>query len=71
MTSCLVCFVGNVKSLFAGPSGPSRVGPGVGHKIVSDTKQMTKEKIKKGVGKEKYVRKEKENGRKREKNGRK
>ena len=28
----------------SGPSGPSREGPGVGHKIVSETKQMTKER---------------------------
>ena len=27
-------------------SGPLREGPGVGHKIVSDTKQMTKERKK-------------------------
>ena len=33
-----------------GPSGPPREGPGVGHKIASDTKPMTKEK-KKRVGK--------------------
>ena len=32
------------KGVFGGPSGPSREGPGVGHKIVSDTKQMTKER---------------------------
>ena len=35
------------KGVFGGPSGPSREGPGVGHKIVLDTKQMTKEKKKK------------------------
>ena len=35
------------KGVTGGPSGPSREGPGVGHKIVSDTKQMTKEKEKK------------------------
>ena len=35
------------KGVFGGPSGPSREGPGVGHKIVSDTKQMTKEGKKK------------------------
>ena len=35
------------KGVYGGPSGPSREGPGVGHKIVSDTKQMTKEKRKK------------------------
>ena len=34
------------KSVTGRPSGPSREGPGVGHKIVSDTKQMTKEKKK-------------------------
>ena len=28
------------KGVFGGPSGPSREGPGIGHKIVSDTKQM-------------------------------
>ena len=42
--------VGNLsmatKGVFGGPSGPSREGPGVGHKIVSDTKQMTKERKK-------------------------
>ena len=46
------------KGVFGGPSGPSREGPGVGHKIVSDTKQMTKErkkKKKKWVGKGKNV----------------
>ena len=32
--------------VFGGPSGPSREGPGVGHKIVSDTKQMTRERKK-------------------------
>ena len=35
-----------IKGVFGGPSGPSREGPGVGHKIVSDTKQMTKERKK-------------------------
>ena len=35
------------KGVFGGPSGPSREGPGVGHKIVSDTKQMTKQRKKK------------------------
>ena len=35
------------KGVPGGPSGPSREGPGVGHKIVSDTKQMTKERKKK------------------------
>ena len=45
-------------------AGPFRGGPGVGHKIVSDTKQMTKEK-KKEWEKGKMC-KEKENGRMRE-----
>ena len=36
----------SAKGVFGGPSGPSREGPGVGHKIVSDTKQMTKERKK-------------------------
>ena len=35
------------KGVTGGPSGPSREGPGVGHKIASDTKQMTKEREKK------------------------
>ena len=35
------------KGVYGGPSGPSREGPGVGHKMVSDTKQMTKERVKK------------------------
>ena len=35
------------KGVSGGPSGPSREGSGVGHKIVSDTKQMTKEREKK------------------------
>ena len=39
-----------LKGVTGGPSGPSREGPGVGHKIVSDTKQMTKGR-KKRVGK--------------------
>ena len=46
------------KGVSGGPSGPSREGPGVGHKIVSDTKQMTKEKKRKkkewGEGKNVY-----------------
>ena len=45
------------KGVTGGPSGPSREGPGVGHKIVSDTKQITKERKKmkkKGAGKGKY-----------------
>ena len=36
-----------VKGVPGGPSGPSREGPGVGHKIVSDTKQMTNKREKK------------------------
>ena len=39
--------IGFSKGVYGGPSGPSREGPGVGHKIVSDTKQMTKERQKK------------------------
>ena len=35
-----------IKGVTGGPSGPSREGPGVGHKIVSDAKQMTKERKK-------------------------
>ena len=35
------------KGVSGGPSGPSREGPGVGYRIVSDTKQMTKEREKK------------------------
>ena len=35
------------KGVFSGSSGTSREGPGVGHKIVLDTKQMTKEREKK------------------------
>ena len=35
------------KGVTAGPSGPSREGPGVGHMIVSDTKQTTKDREKK------------------------
>ena len=47
--------------VFGGPSRPSREGPGVGHRMVSDTKQMTKgKKIKKRSGKrEKCVKKKK------------
>ena len=35
------------KGVTGGPSGPSREGPGVGHKIVSDTEQMTNKREKK------------------------
>ncbi len=53
------------KGVTGGPSGPSRECPGVGHKIVSDTTQMTNERKKEGEkGK---MCKEKENRRKREK----
>ena len=56
-----------VKGVFGGPSGPSREGPGVGHEIVSDTKQMTKErKKKKKNGWEKRKMCKEKNGRKRE-----
>jgi len=51
-----------LKGVSGGPSGPSREGPGVGHKTVSDTKQMTKEreKMKEMSGKrEKCVKKKK------------
>ena len=62
---------GTTKGVFGGPSGPSREGPGVGHKI--DTKQITKER-KNICGKRKKCVKEK-NRRKMEekwkKNGRK
>ena len=56
------------KGVFGGPSEPSQEGPGVGHDIVPDTKQMTKErekKRKKMSGKREKCVKEK-NGRKRE-----
>ena len=39
------------KGVPGGPSGPSREGPGVGHKIVSDTKQMTNKREKKTASK--------------------
>ena len=55
------------KGVFGRPSGASREGPGVRQKIVSDTKQMTKERKtkKKRSGKREKMYKEKENGRKR------
>ena len=58
-----------VKGVFGGPSGPSREGPGVGHKIVSDTEQMTKErkKEKKEWEKGKCVKKKKMEERERKK----
>ena len=58
------------KGVFGGPSGPSWEGPGVGHKIVLATKQMTKErkKRKKMSGKrEKCIKKKKIEEREREK----
>ena len=58
------------KGVFGGPSGPSRKGPGVGHKIVSNTKQMTKEREKKKIRsrkREKCVKKKKMEEREREK----
>ena len=39
------------KGITGGPSGPSREGPGVRHKIVSDTKQMAKAVDKKKTSK--------------------
>ena len=61
------------KGVFGGPSGPSREGPDVGHKIVSDTKQMTKErgKKKKMNGKREKCVKKKRWKKKREKKGQK
>ena len=59
------------KGVTGGPSGPSQEGPGVGHKIVSNTKQMTKERKKtekkKSGKREKYVKKKKMEEREREK----
>ena len=49
------------KGVFGGPSGPSREGLGVGHKIVSDRKT---DDIKEKNNEEKCVKKK--NGRKRE-----
>ncbi len=47
LSQCLPCIHTLSKGVPGGPSGPSREGPGVGHKIVSDTKQMTKKREKK------------------------
>ena len=47
------------KGVAGGPFGPSREGPGVGHKIVSDTKQMTKKRKKMTGKREKCVKKKK------------
>ena len=57
-----------IKGVTGGPSGPSREGPGVGHKIVSDTKQMTKgkKKEKKRVGKKEKMCKKKKKKEERE-----
>ena len=60
----------NSKGVTGGPSGPSWESPGVGHKIVLDTKQMTKERKKRKIisGKmEKCVKKKKIEKREREK----
>ena len=43
-TAVMVAMAAMVKGVFGGPTGPFQEGPGVGHKIVSDTKQMTKER---------------------------
>ena len=63
--------VTTTKGVPGGPSGPSREGPGVGHKIVQDTKQMTKKRKKKKknewekgkICKEKKLKKEREKNR--------
>ncbi len=34
------------QGVFGGPSGSSQEGPGVGHKIVADTKKIIKERKK-------------------------
>ena len=70
---CFYFFIIPSKGVFGGPSGPSREGPGVGHKIVSDTKQMTKErkKKKKMSGKREKCVKKKKWKKEREKNGQK
>ena len=52
------------KGVYGGRSGPAREGRGVGHKIVSDTKQLTKERKKMSGKKDKKVKKK--NGKKRE-----
>ena len=39
------------KGVFAGPSGPSREGPGIGYKIASDTKLLSKGEKKKKIRK--------------------
>ena len=59
------------KGVTGGPSGPSREGPSVGHKIVSDTKQITKErkKRKKSGKREKFVKKKKIEERERKMDG--
>ena len=52
----IFCSDAILKGVTGGPSGPSREVPDVGLKIVSDTKQMTKErKKKKGMGKGKNM----------------
>ena len=62
----------STKGVFGRPSGPSRESPGVGHKIVSDTKQMTKERKKRKKEWEKgKMCKEKKWKKERKKNGQK
>ena len=51
--------VTTTKGVPGGPSGPSREGPGVGHKIVSDTKQITKERKKRSWRRGNCVKKKK------------
>ena len=59
----------NATGVAGGPSGPSRESPGVGHKIVSDKTQITKEKRKekKSGKREKCAKKKKMEEREREK----
>ena len=68
-----VCMSGNGNGVYGGPSGPSQEGPGVGHKIVSDTKQMIKEteKKEKNEWEKGKMCKEKKWKKEREKNGQK
>ncbi len=49
-----------IKGVTGGPSGPSREGPDVGQKIVSDTKQMTKERKRRNGKREKCEKKKME-----------
>ena len=61
------------KGVTGGPSEPSWEGPGVGHKIVSDTKKMTadRKKRKKNSGKKGKMCKDKKWKKEKEKNGQK